>query len=199
MQKQLILSVSREYGSGGHEVAEKLAKRFDLPLVDSSLLQDISEEKNIDLEYLKKYDESPNNKVLFRRVQGMSNSPEENVALLQFDYLKKMASEGKSFVIVGRCSEEILKEYPALISIFVLGDMDKKIERTAALFDISLEEAEKQLLHCNWQRKAYHNHYCSGKWGDSRNYDLCINSSRIGIDETVAVIARYVEARLETM
>lgn len=195
MQKQIILSISREFGSGGHEIAEKLAKRFELLLLDSSLLKKISEQKNIDLDYLKKYDEAPNNVVLFRRVQGLSNSPEENVALLEFDYLKKLAEEGESFVVVGRCAEEVLKSFKGLISVFVLGDRPWKIERIAKTFDVSTEEAEEMLVQNDRQRKSYHNHYCDGKWGDSRNYDLCINSSRIGIDETVEVIAGYVQRR----
>jgi cytidylate kinase len=91
----------------------------------------------------------------------------------------------------------VLKSYDALVSVFILGDTDKKIARTAEIYQVSLEKAEALNLHNDRVRKLYHNHYCDGKWGDSRNYQLCINSSRIGIDETVAVIERYIQAKME--
>ena len=108
-----------------------------------------------------------------------------------------MAEDGKSFVIVGRCSEEVLKEYDALIPIFVLGDMDKKIERIQQLHHLTEEEAEDMILSTDKKRKGYHNYYCKRKWGDSRNYDLCINSSRLGIEGTVDILESYIRERIK--
>ena len=103
--KQLIISVGREYGSGGHVIAEKLAERFGLALYDSNLLTCVAREKDVAPEELSRYDEIGKNKLLYRTVKGFSNSPEENLANLQFDYLRRLADQGKSFVIVGRCAE----------------------------------------------------------------------------------------------
>lgn len=123
MGKQLIISVGREFGSGGHEIAEMLAKKFDLKLYDKNLLQNIAQEKEVDAQNIEKYDEVPRNMLFSRTVKGYSNSMEENVAQMQFDYLKRKAKEGESFVVVGRCSEVILKDNPALISILLEGTM----------------------------------------------------------------------------
>ena len=89
MGKQLIISVGREFGSGGHVIAEELARRFELPLYDNNLLEHIAEEKEISHESLKKYDERPKNRLFSRTVRGYSNSMQENLANMQFDYLKR--------------------------------------------------------------------------------------------------------------
>ena len=122
MEKRLILSVGREFGSGGHVIAEALARRFELDLYDNNLLEHIAEEKSVGGDTLKKYDERPKSRLFSRTVRGYSNSIQENIAGMQFDYLRKLAEDGKSFVVVGRCSETILKDYEGFISIFVLGD-----------------------------------------------------------------------------
>ena len=121
MDKQLIISIGREFGSGGHEIAEMLAERFELNLYDKNLLEQIANDKNLNVKNLEKYDEKPRNMWMTRTVHGYSNSAEENLANMQFEYLKKAAADGKSFVIVGRCAETILKNNPALISMFILG------------------------------------------------------------------------------
>lgn len=195
-KKQLIISVGREFGSGGHLIAEKLAKKFGLPLYDYNLLQEIADEKELDGAVLQHYDELPKNKLFSRRVKGYSNSPQENIAMMQFNYLREKASNGESFVIVGRCAEEILKEYKGLVTIFVLGDMEHKIERISKLHNLSADKAKKLILSTNKKRKAYHNYYCKTTWGDSRNYELSINSSKLGIDATTEFIAEYINKRI---
>lgn len=195
MEKQLIISVGREFGSGGHVIAEELAKRFGIPLYDQNLLANIAKERNLDAGELDRYDETPKNRLFYRKVKGYSNSPEENVANLQFAHLQKLAKEGESFVIVGRCAETKLKEFPALVSIFVLGDMEAKVERVTKKYELSRGDAEQLIKKMDWKRKSYHNYYCGGKWGDSRNYDLSINSSTLGIEETVNIIDAFVKAK----
>lgn len=195
MEKQLIISIGREFGSGGHEIAEKLAEKFSLKLYDKNLLQHIAEERNVDSKHFEKYDEVPRNMWFSRTVKGLSNSMEENIANMQFNYLKKKAEEGESFVVVGRCSEAVLKDYPALISIFVLGDKDQKIERVMRLYNMSAEEAESYICRQDRKRKGYHNYFCKGKWGDSRNYDISINSSKLGEDIAVEILTDYIIKR----
>lgn len=197
MSEQLIISIGREYGSGGHIIAEALSKRFDLPLYDRNLLAEITKEKNLDYEELVKYDESPRNLIFSRTIRGYSNSPEENIANMQFEYLEKEAQKGKSFVVVGRCAETVLKNYKSLISIFILADMDCKIKRIANLHNISELEAEALIQRQNKARKSYHNYFCTIKWGDSRNYDLSINSSRLGIEGTVNLLEYYIRERIK--
>lgn len=198
MGKQLIISVGREFGSGGHVIAEQLAKKFELPLYDYNLLREITIEKNLDINELEKYDELPKKTLFSRTIRGYSNSPEENIANMQFEYLEKKAAQGASFVVVGRCSETILKQYEGLISIFILADMEAKIERIAEIYGISNLEAEVLIKRRDKARKAYHNYYCTGKWGDSRNYDISMNSTKLGVNRTVEMLVDYIKARAET-
>lgn len=195
MEKQLIISLGREFGSGGHIIAQQLAERYKIPLYDSNLLRHVAVEKEMNAEKLQKYDENPKNVLFTRTVRGYSSSPEENIARMQFDYLKSKADAGESFVIVGRCAENVLKGNPNLISIFILGDMEQKIVRTMESNNISKEKAVMLIEQQDKKRKTYHNHYCEGKWGDSRNYDLSINSSKLGLDETTRIIAEYIDSR----
>lgn len=196
MAKQLIISVSREFGSGGHEIAEILAKRFDIPIYDSNLLEEIANSKNLDVDTMEKYDEKPKNVLLSRRVRGYSNSLSEVLAQMQFDYIRELANKGESFVIVGRCAETVLKNHEALVSIFVLADKESKIARVSKHNEISRSEAEAMISMQNKKRKMYHNRYCDDKWGDSRNYDVCINSARLGVERTANVLESYIKERV---
>lgn len=195
MGKQVIISIGREFGSGGHEVAELIASKLGIQLIDDRLLYDLADEKKIPYEAVKKYDEKPRNRFLSRTVAGYSNAIEENLAKMQFQYLKKLAEKGDSFVVVGRCSEHVLKEYPCMISAFVLGDVETKRARVVKKYNLSPQEAEKLMKKKDMTRKSYHNYFCEGKWGDSQNYDMCINSSKIGVEGTVEVILKYLESR----
>lgn len=195
MEKQLIISVGREYGSGGHEIAEKLSRHYGIQLFDHNLLDAIAAKKNVNMDHLKELDEKHKNLLSSRTVRGLSNSPEENLLYLQFDFLRDKADAGESFVIVGRCSETILKQYDSMISIFILGDRDKKIERIMRLYHLTESQAVKKIREKDVQRRRYHNSFCVKKWGDCRNYDISINSSRLGVDGTVKLLTDYIDSR----
>ncbi len=197
MGKQLIISLGREFGSGGHEIAADLAERFGLPLYDSNILEHIAQEKEIDNAELKKYDEKPKNRLFSRTVRGYSNSMHENIANMQFDFLRRRAEAGESFVIVGRCAETKLKDFQGLVSLFILGDRACKLERIRKLYNMGEEEARHVIERTDWQRKSYHNYYCKGKWGDSRNYDFSINSSRLGLKKTADMLEIYIKERMK--
>lgn len=194
MAKQLIISISREYGSGGHKVAEELAARLGLPMYDRNLLDEIAAEKELMDTKLKKYDEAPRNLLLSRSVRGYSNSPEEVAARMQFDFLKEKAESGESFIVVGRCSEDVLKEYDALASFFIIADVDVRLERVQEQRGVSKEEAMLIIRRHDKKRKAYHNYYCQTKWGDARNYDMTINCGRLGVEATADMIESYVKS-----
>lgn len=196
-KKNLIISVGREFGSGGHVIAEDLAGRFGLPIYDHCMLEKIAQEKNVDKKTLEKYDEKPINRLFSRTVSGHSSSLQDNLAQMQFDFLKRKADEGESFVVVGRCSETVLKGYEGLVSFFILGDNETKMRRVMEVYKLSEQDAQYMMTRKNWKRKSYHNYYCKGKWGDSRNYDLCINSSRLGLKGTADLLEDYIRAKLK--
>lgn len=195
MEKQLIISVGREFGSGGHIVAANLAKHFGLPLLDSNILADIAKEKNADEAFLRKYDESARNLLFSRSVMGFSNSPEEIIAQMQFDYIKARADAGESFVVIGRCADYVLRDNPGLIRVFILGDKEAKIRRTAEREGISLEKAKSRIEQCDKRRKTFHNTHSSNKWGDSRSYDITVNSTKLGLDGATELLIKYVELK----
>lgn len=198
MKKQVIIAVSREFGSGGHIIAASLARHFNLPLYDKSILDKIAEENGYDSMLLKHYDEKPRNRFTSRKVKGYCNSNEANIANMQFNYLKERAESGESFIVLGRCAEEIFKDFDGLISIFVLADIWFKKERTMDREHLNESAALDLMSKKDLQRKYYHNQYSRGKWGDSRNYDLCINSARLGILKTSDFVIQYVEERLKS-
>ena len=139
------------------------------------------------------------NKLLYRTVKGMSSSPADNVALMQFNFLREKADKGESFVVVGRCSETILKDYEGLISIFILGDMEHKVARVARLYGKTDKEAERFIKEKDRKRKKYHDSHCNSKWSDSHNYDLSLNSSTLGVDGSVEFLSSYIDKRIARM
>lgn len=197
MSKQTIITVSREFGSGGHEIAEKIAAGLGLKFYDRGMLDEIADEMNVKVEFLEKYDEKPRNIMLSRKIGKYSNSMEEILAETQFEYIQKKAEKGDSFVIVGRCSESVLRDMDGLISIFINGDRECKIKRVMEKYALSRAEAVRKMERHDYKRKKYHNRHSDHKWGDSRYYDLCINSSPLGISGTVRVLEDYIEARMD--
>ena len=186
----------RSLGYDMHEIAQKLAEYYKLPMYDHNLLDEVAASMNVSSKELAEFDEKRRNKFLYRSVMGMNSSPADNVARMQFDYIKKKAEAGESFVIVGRCSEIVLKDNPHLISIFVLGDREAKIERVMRIYELDARHAEERMIEKDRRRKSYHNSHCKVKWGDSRNYDLSINSSKLGVEETVESLKNYIDARV---
>ena len=182
---QIIISVGREFGSGGRVIAEALAERFNIPIYDRHLITDIAEKTGLTPEEIEKYNENPKHRIWSRSVRGYSNSIEDNIAEMQFKIIDDKAKSGESFVVVGRCS------------LFILADMDAKIKRVMELYELDEEGAKEFITKKDKKRKRYHNYHCTGSWGDSRLYDLSINSTRLGIEGTVDFLEKYIRARME--
>ena len=198
MNQQVIIAIGREFGSGGHVIAEELSKRFHLPLYDQNLLEQVAEEKGVDHATLEKYDEKPILKFFTKTVKGYSSSLAEHVANMQYKFLQDKADAGDSFVIVGRCAERKLAENKHLISIFVLGDIPCKIKRVKEVYGLATdEEADRMRMRKDLERKMYHNNHSRGKWGDSRNYHLSVNSSKLGIEKTIDFLEVYIKERIK--
>ena len=195
MEKQLIVSIGREVGSGGREIGEMIAKHYNIPLIDKNILEEIAEKKQVEAEHLKDIDKKYVTPIFKRTVRGFSSSVQDNLYLLQFEHLQEKAKRGESFVIVGRCGEDVLKEYDALVSIFVLGDKEVKRERIMRLYDKNEFTAERLMHEKDTECKRYHNSFCEGKWGDSRNYDISINSSVLGIEKTADFLIDFIDQK----
>ena len=199
MSGQLIITVSRQFGSGGHEIARLLASRFDLPLYEANILRQIAQSRGLDADRLERYDEAPKSRLFYRTVNGFNNSPEDSVARMQFQYLRERAAAGESFVVVGRCAEEVLQDFPGLITFFVQADLTFRLERTMKAGDISRQAALALIRRTDRSRKAYHNQFCQGHWGDAANYDLCLNSARLGLHASARILETYIRTRIDLM
>ena len=196
MNKQVIISINREYGSGGHEIAERIANELGLKFYDRGMLDEVAEHMDVKVELLEKYDEKPRNFMLSRRVGKDTNSMEEILAEIQFDFIRKKAEQGESLVIVGRCSEFVLKDFEGLISIFITGDRQHKMERIVNKYNLKESDALSKMDRHDRKRKQYHNRHTDTKWGDSRCYDLCINSSPLEVSVTVRVLENYIKEQI---
>lgn len=195
--KQVIIALGREFGSGGHIVAQKLAEHYDIPLYDKELLSELAKQGDYSKEVLERFDERPINLTFMPiPIAGSATSIEQEIAIKQFAFLRKKANEEKkSFVVVGRCADEILADNPNLTRVFVTGDKESKMRRVMEREGLDEKGALTRMKKADKIRKTYHNFYCENKWGDSRGYDLCISTDGRTPEAVADVIVRYIEAK----
>ena len=143
---------------------------------------------------IRKMDEKPVNFFASRRIGKYSNSLEVNVAEKTFAMLREKAAAGESFVIIGRCGEQVLKENPNMISIFICGDPQFKLTRVMDKLELDAEDAIEEIKSVDRSRKNYHNYYCDTKWGDARGYDMTVKSDVLGCEETAKLLVGYIRS-----
>lgn len=188
MEKQIIITVGREFGSGGHYIAENIAKELGIQLYDKALLEQIAMKVGYTHDDMERYDEKPRNPFLSRRVREYSNSIEENIANNVFDFIRSKAEEGESFVVVGRCAEYVLRDNENTLKVFVRSNEKDKIERVSRIYKIGKNKALEMMKKNDKQRKMYHNYYSDIKWGDCRGYDICLNSGLLGVEKSINMV-----------
>ena len=198
-----IITIGRQAGSGGREIGEKLAKHFGIPFFDRELLSRAAKESGFCEEMIQMHDEKPTNSFLYNLVMdtysfGYNTSTfvdmpiSHKVFLAQFDTVKKIADEGPC-VIVGRCADYALSDYDNVLKLFIYGNDEDRCKRLMNRFNLEEKEATDLMNKTDKKRSSYYNYYSSKKWGHAESYDLCINSSLLGIDKTVNLIVQAVE------
>ena len=198
-----VITIGRQYGSGGREIGKKLAEYFDIAYYDNELLSRAAKESGFCEEMLENHDERPTSSFLYNLVMdtysfGYNASHfvdmpiSHKVFLAQFDTIKKIASEGPC-VIVGRCADYALNEMKNCVHIFISGDEDTKVKRIMKKYDMDAAKAKDTCIKKDRQRQSYYNYYSSKKWGRADSYDLCINSSVLGVEGTVKLLTQYIE------
>ena len=198
-----VITIGRQFGSGGREIGEKIAAHFGIKCYDKELLSLAAKESGICEEMIEVHDERPTNSFLYNLVMdtysfgynasSFSDMPiSHKVFLAQFDTIKKIADEGPC-VIVGRCADYALSEYENCLRIFVHAKEDAKTKRIMEKYDLSSQKAKEMMTKKDKQRQSYYNYYSSNKWGRSDTYDLSIDSSVLGIDGTVDLLIQYIE------
>ncbi len=193
MSEQIIITIAREHGSMGHEVAVALADDLGWDLYDRDIVGQVAESENIDKDILKKFDEKPRNSILSRSYGDFNNSLEDIVAEKEFDFLRKKAEEGKSFILVGRCGDYLFKDHPGQIKIYMVGEKEARIRHIMEVFDLDRKEAEKRVKTVDKNRQKYHDSHANTKWRDVDNYDLILNTYKIGLQGSINAIKHYIE------
>ena len=193
---QFIITLGREYGSGGHEIATIIAEKLGIPLYDEQILHGIADMKQVEMDQLKEYSEKHKTFEFTRSVRGYSTSVSDHIATLEHEYILQKAKLGESFIVVGRAAEYILRDYP-IVSIFVRAPFADRVERVKRIYKLGSHKAARKIIEVDTERRAFHNFHCKNKklrWGHSHCYDLCVNSSKMGIEKTADFLAEYVKA-----
>lgn len=202
----MIINVGRQLGSGGRTIASRLAERFNCRFYDRELLNLAAKESGFCEEFFERNDENKNFfKTIFHlHVPHLSdgnfynnNLSQESLFKFQSDAIRKAAESG-ACVFVGRCADYVLRDRTDVVNIFVTANTDDRINRICGRDGLDEAEARKRISKGDSERASYYNYYTGKKWGHSESYDLCVNSSVLGMSGTVDYISRFIEQALAT-
>lgn len=204
--EKFVITIGRQLGSGGKEIAEKLGKKLNITVYDKKLLEVAAKESGLDTTVFENADEKESDS-FFGNIIALRNSIAGTIngygSCMQNDKLfqiqseaMRMIAENESCITIGRCAEYVLREHPNHISIFVTADMPNRIARIMQNNGLNETKAEEFIAKADKERKAYHDYYATTLWGDAKSYDICINSSRLGIDATADYLYVYIKQRL---
>lgn len=199
-----VITIGRQFGSGGRELGKLLAERLQIPFYDKELLTEAAKESGICEEIFEDHDEKPTRSLLFSLVTGaqyhgdagpmyMDMPLNHRIFLAQFDAIRRIAAKGPC-VIVGRCADYVLRDQANAISVFVKADLESRIER-AIQRGAEPARAEDMVRKADKQRASYYNYFATGAWGDVNNYDLCVDTAKLGVPGAVDLLEQYVLLR----
>lgn len=198
-----IITISRQYGSGGREIGEKLAKKLDIPFYDKELITRAAKESGFSEAVFENVEKKASNSLLYSIAMGMNAygnhdigfthlSLDDQVYLAQSKVIRKIAMEGPG-VIVGRCADYILRDHADVVHIFIWADLAFRKERAVNLYKMQEEKAEENILKFDKRRANYYNYHAIEKWGRAENYHLSVRSDYVGIDNSVELLADYIK------
>ena len=198
---EIYVTIGRQFGSGGREIGKKVAQALDIPYYDKEILAVAAQESGLSQEFLKSYDEKPTNSFLYSLVMGQQriapgmqgNTVEQLAANAQREAVLSVAAKG-SCVIVGRCADYILRDKPGLVRVFVCAGHDARIQRVMRRDGVTEREAEDKLRKMDKTRASYYSFHTDRKWGGAEWNDLCLNTSKLGIDGSVELILKFVQS-----
>lgn len=197
-----IITISRQFGSGGHEIGKQLAHYLNIPFYDKDILHLVEQSTEYSKEYLAENEEQVPS-IFSNSFFGSNHTafypqiPTDRVFFSISNVLKEIAAKGPC-VIVGRCADYVLEEWEP-INFFIYASTDSKVSRKLELqkqnneTPLSFEEMKKQVRYVDKQRAKYYEFYTDKKWGVPKNYDLCLNTSHLDIDTSVRILANYIE------
>lgn len=193
-KKQVVITLAREYGSGGRYIGKLVDEKLGITLYDKDFILNVAEKTGFSTEYIESNEQK---REAFANLNngyysGLSNSDE--LFIKESELIKKIASEN-SCVIVGRCADFILRDNRNVIKVFVYSDMESKIKRATDIYGLDKNKAEKEINRINKLRANHYKYYTEKEWGNPINYDICINSDSIGVEKTVDLICEMVKEK----
>lgn len=191
LNEHVIITINREYGSGGRYIGKLVADKLGINLYDKNLISQLSEKTGLSAEYIECSEESKGNLDYLNSGYYFNLSNEDELFILETKMIKEIA-EKESCVFVGRCADYILKDEKNIINIFIYSDIENKINRVVKRYDIPLENAEKEIKRIDKLRENHYKYYTGNSCNNPSNYDLCINSDKLGVELTADVIEAYI-------
>ena len=186
-----IITISREFGSGGRTVGKKVAEKLGIPCYDAELVEKIAEESGYAEEYIKEEGEYASggwiSTILSDRTNGLTN--QDKIWNIQSRIIMELAEKGPC-VIVGRCADYVLKDKADCLTVFVHASIEKRAKRIVEEYGETDETPEQRIKDKDKRRDAYYRFYTDMKWGEARNYHLCLDSGELGIDKCVDIVAQ---------
>jgi len=203
--ENVVITIARQYGSGGKTIGKMLAEKLDIPWYSRDILKMASEESGINEQLFMQFDEKLR-KRLFKRIspdiytgglippESSDFVSEKNLFNYQAEVIKRLAKT-ESCVIIGRAEDFVLKDYPNVVSVFVHGSEEFNLARAMEQNSMTEEEMKKFIAKTDKYRAEFYRHYTGREWTDARNYDLCLNSSRLGFEKCLEEIQAYIKVR----
>lgn len=201
--KHMIINVGRQVGAGGQEIGRMLAEDFDAKFYDRELLNLAAKESGFSEKFFKQNDEKKGFLRGLLNVQTPhlsggnlygSNFSQERLFQFQSDAIRKAAQEG-SCVFLGRCADYVLRDFDNVVNVFITASMDFRIQLVSKVKELDAEHARKLIEHVESRRAQYYNYYTGKKWGAAESYDLCIDASILGLEETEKLIAEFIRKK----
>ncbi len=199
--KHIIINVGRQLGSGGHDIARMLALDFNAKYYDKEILNLAAKESGFSEKIFEQNDEK---KGFIRGLFSMttphvsgayeSGFSQENLFKFQSDAIRKAAKEG-SCVFVGRCADYVLRDFENVVNIFITASMHDRVQQILNKQNVTPPEAKRMILQAEGKRASYYNYYTGKKWGHAESYDLCVNTSILGMAETEKMIAEFIRKK----
>jgi cytidylate kinase len=198
-----IITISRQYGSGGREIGAKLAEKLGIPFYDNKLISLAAKESGFAESAFENVENKATSSLLYSIAMGINAygnrdigfthlSLDDQIYLAQSDVIRKVAAEGPC-VIVGRCADYVLKDFKNVVHIFIWADINYRKDRAINQYHLPAQKADEEIIKADKRRANYYNYHATGKWGKAENYHLSIRSDFIGIDNSVDCIIRYLE------
>ena len=191
-----IITISREFGSGGRFIGEKVAKKLGITYYDKNIISEIAEKSGLSPEYIQESAELSPKKGLFAYALAGRDITGKSVEDMVYEAQRKVIlelAEKESCIIIGRNADFILKDRNDVLNVFIHGDMPEKIQRISQLYHVREQDAVKMIADIDKRRMTNYNFYTDQKWGKASNYTLCLNSSQLGYDRCEAIIMECVK------